>query len=145
MCTYSQANEGHTYVNTLVQGKQSKSQKLNESTLNAYSLHVNIEFVDLLLFSLKRVASYCRISQIPVLIFFFQSVLLQLLEADLVQTNNKCILCFDWDNLQFVRTKAASNSCKRTLWKKKLVRYLFISPSMKLTKGSLSKILKLIL
>jgi len=40
-------------------------------------------------FSVKRVANYCRISQIPVLVFFFQSGLLQTLEADLVRTNNK--------------------------------------------------------
>ena len=31
--------------------------------------------------------------------FFYQSVLLQPLEADLVRTNNKCILRFASDNL----------------------------------------------
>ena len=41
------------------------------------------------LFSVKRVASYCRISQIPVLVFFFHRVLLQPLEAALVRTNYK--------------------------------------------------------
>jgi len=33
-------------------------------------------------FSVKKVGNYCCISQIPVLVFFFPSVLLQPLEAD---------------------------------------------------------------
>jgi len=42
--------------------------KLNESTLNAYSLHVNSEFVELFVV-VKSVVNYCCISQIPVLVF----------------------------------------------------------------------------
>ena len=49
-------------------------------------------------FSVKRVVNYCHISQLPIRVFF-QSVLLQPLEADLVQTNNKCIFGFASDNL----------------------------------------------
>ena len=55
-------------------------------------------------------------------------VLLQPLETDLVRTNNKCILGFASDNLSFVRTKAASNGCKKTLWKKNSygIYYIFL-------------------
>ena len=35
-----------------------------------------------------------------------------------MRTNNKCILGFAYKKLLFVRTKAAPNGCKRTLWKK---------------------------
>ena len=115
-CTNSQAtviaNKGHTNVER--QFKLTKGNHRNVTKVLVLCLQLLIR-----LFSVKRVASYCRISQIPVLVFFFQSVLLQPLEAALVRTNNKCILGFTSDNLQFVRTKAASNSCKRTLWKKK--------------------------
>ena len=51
--------------------------------------------------------------------FFFQSVLFQTLEGNLVCMNNKCIHGFAPDNLLLIHTKAAFNSCKRTLWKKK--------------------------
>ena len=44
-------------------------------------------------FSVKTVANYCRINQIPGL------VLLQPLEDDLVGTSNKCIIGFPSDNL----------------------------------------------
>ena len=63
MCTYSKANEGHTYVNLLGQPNQ-----IIETTKVLLILIVYIEFVDLF-FSVKRVANYCRISQISVLVF----------------------------------------------------------------------------
>jgi len=54
--------------------------------------------------------------------FFFQSVVLQPLEAALVGTNYKLSEAKPRIHLLFVRTKAASNGCKRTLWKKKRVQ-----------------------
>ena len=80
-------------VPMLVKGNHSKSQKLNESNLNTYSLHVNSECVESVNLSVKRVANQCHISQIPA-------------------------LGFGSDNLQVVCTSVASNVCKRTLWKK---------------------------
>ena len=102
---------GEICTNTFVQGNQRKSSKINES------LHVNIKFVDSPFFCQKscQLLSY---KSDTCTCFFFPSVLLQPLEAALVRTNNKCILSFALDNLQFVCTKAASNGCKRTLWKK---------------------------
>jgi len=59
-----------------------------EGTLNAYSLHVDIQFVDSFVCSVKIVMNYCCIREIASA------------------------------SLSFVRTKAASNGCKRTRWKK---------------------------
>ena len=103
--------KGHTHIER--QFNVTKGNHRNVTKVLVLCLQLLIR-----LFSVKRVASYCRISQIPVLVFFFQSVLLQPLEAALVRTNNKCILGFALDNLQFVRTKASSNGCKKTLWQK---------------------------
>jgi len=50
-----------------------------------------------------------------------QVFLVQPLEAALVWTNHKLS---EAKHLFFVRTKSASNSCKRTLWKKKRVQVL---------------------
>ena len=49
--------------------KQRKSYKHNERTLMANSLHFLSSNLLIRLFSVKRVARYCRISQIPVLVF----------------------------------------------------------------------------
>jgi len=54
--------------------------------------------------------------------FFFQSILLQPLEATLVWTNYKLFEAKPKIHLLFARTKAASNCCYRTLWKKKRVQ-----------------------
>ena len=51
--------------------------------------------------------------------FFFQSVLLQPLEAALVRTNYKLFEAKLRIHLLFVRTKSAFKGCKRTVWKKK--------------------------
>ena len=51
-----------------------------------------------------------------------QSVLLQPLEAVLVRTNYKLFEAKPRIHLLFVHTEAASNGCKRTLWKKKRVQ-----------------------
>jgi len=67
--------------------------KLNGSTLNAYSLHVNLECVDLC-FSVKKVVGFVS------------------------------------DNLYFVRTKMASNGCKRTLWKTTRTVYITHSSTL---------------
>ena len=61
-------------------------------------LHILSSNLLIRLFSVKRVASHCRISQIPTR-SFFQSVLLQSLETALVQPDNKYILGFASDNL----------------------------------------------
>ena len=94
------ANEGHANV------KRQFRVTLNERTLNAYSLHVNIEFVDSFFFCQKscQLLSY---KSDTCTCFFFQSVLLQPLDAN----------------------KAASNSCKRTLWKKNLYGIYYFLPS----------------
>ena len=119
----------------------SKAQKLHESTLNAYSLHVNIEFVDSVIFCQKS----CQLLQYQsdtCTRLFFQIVLLQPLEADLVRTNNKYMLGFTSDNLQFFRTKAAKGCKSQDTLEEKRVRYLLRKHLNKT--GVLNNILKML-
>ena len=66
------ANEGHTNVKQKFRVTKANHRNLTKvvSSLNAYSLHVIIDFVEFyLFFSVKRVANFCRKSQIPVFVF----------------------------------------------------------------------------